>query len=175
MSLYVLDVESDGPIPGTDCYSMLSFALVKIGDHDMYLAEKCIKPISKKWDAEALAISGQPRSYYEMYGRDPKLCMENVLTYVNSTNSNGRPTILSDNPAYDWSFFNWYLHYFTRQNPFGYSARRIGDFYSGLKKDFYSAKWKHLRKTKHTHNPLDDAKGNAEAFETMCKDYGVRL
>ena len=34
--------------------------------------------------------------------------------------------------------------------------------------------FKHLRKTKHTHNPVDDAKGNAEALQSMIK-MGLRL
>jgi hypothetical protein len=31
------------------------------------------------------------------------------------------------------------------------------------------AKWKHLRETKHTHNPVDDAMGNAEVLVKMKK------
>ena len=30
-------------------------------------------------------------------------------------------------------------------------------------------KWKWMRKTTHTHNPVDDAKGNAEALLEMQK------
>jgi hypothetical protein len=29
------------------------------------------------------------------------------------------------------------------------------------------AKWKHLRQTPHDHNPVNDAKGNAEAFRVI--------
>jgi hypothetical protein len=50
-------------------------------------------------------------------------------------------------------------------NPFGHSARRIGDFYAGLLGDFQSTqKWKRLRRTKHDHHPVHDALGNAEAL-----------
>jgi hypothetical protein len=56
------------------------------------------------------------------------------------------------------------------RNPFGYSARRIGDFYSGLIGDFMdSSSWKHLRITKHDHNPVHDAMGNLEAFDRLLK------
>ena len=51
-------------------------------------------------------------------------------------------------------------------NPFGFSGRRIGDLYCGFVNDTW-AKWKHLRKTRHSHNPVDDAKGNAEALLEM--------
>jgi len=36
------------------------------------------------------------------------------------------------------------------------------------------ASWKHLRKTKHTHNPVDDAMGNAEALLEMQK-MGLKI
>jgi hypothetical protein len=32
-----------------------------------------------------------------------------------------------------------------------------------------------LRKTKHAHNPLDDVRGNAEAFLEMSKEYGLKI
>jgi hypothetical protein len=36
------------------------------------------------------------------------------------------------------------------------------------------AKWKHLRKTIHSHHPVDDAKGNAEALLAM-KEMGLKI
>ena len=75
---------------------------------------------------------------------------------------------ISDNPAFDWQWINFYFWKYYGENPFGHSARRIGDFYAGLKQDFSSTqKWKRYRKTKHTHNPVDDAMGNAEALEKL--------
>src|SRR3990167_2851151 len=54
-----------------------------------------------------------------------------------------RPLFVSDNPAYDWQFINYYFHLFLGHNPFGHSARRIGDFYAGLIGDFTNASsWK---------------------------------
>jgi hypothetical protein len=35
--------------------------------------------------------------------------------------------------------------------------------------------FKHLRKTQHTHDPLDDAIGNAEALLTMAHDMGLEI
>jgi hypothetical protein len=80
------------------------------------------------------------------------------------------PVFVSDNPAWD---FQWIQDGFWRtlgHNPFGHSARRIGDFYAGLVGDFgASAQWKRLRITKHDHHPVHDALGNVEAFERMLK------
>jgi hypothetical protein len=82
----------------------------------------------------------------------------------------GKPIFVSDNPAYDWQWINFYFWKYRGHNPMGHSARRIGDFYAGLRGDFTKAsRWKHLRVTKHDHNPVNDALGNAEAFERMCR------
>lgn len=80
----------------------------------------------------------------------------------------GKPVMISDNPAFDWQWINYGFHTVLGKNPMGHSARRIGDMWAGLKgvqKDHSS--WKRFRKTKHTHDPLDDAKGNAEALLTI--------
>lgn len=84
------------------------------------------------------------------------------------TVTKGRPVFVSDNPAYDWQWINFYFWKYTGGNPFGHSARRIGDFYAGLRGDFYKAnEWKRLRTTTHDHNPVNDAMGNVEAFARM--------
>lgn len=81
-----------------------------------------------------------------------------------------RPVFVSDNPAYDWQWINFYFWKHLGGNPFGHSARRIGDFYAGLVGDFRAAsKWKKLRITPHDHNPVNDARGNAEAFRRMLE------
>ena len=80
----------------------------------------------------------------------------------------GRIVFISDNPAYDWQFINYYFHKFLGVNPFGHSARRISDFYAGIRGNFFdSTSWKKWRKTKHDHNPVHDALGNVEAFEKI--------
>jgi hypothetical protein len=89
--------------------------------------------------------------------------------------SQGRPIFISDNPAFDWQFINYYFHRFVGRNPFGFSARRIGDLYSGLVRDASKAsEWKKYRLTTHSHNPVDDAKGNAEALKKL-KELGLKI
>ena len=79
-----------------------------------------------------------------------------------------RPTFVSDNPAYDWQWINYHFWHALGHNPFGHSARRISDFYAGLRGDFYKTQeWKRLRVTKHDHNPVHDAMGNVEAFKRI--------
>jgi hypothetical protein len=87
----------------------------------------------------------------------------------------GRPIFISDNLAFDWQFINFYFHHFLGRNPFGFSGRRIGDLYAGMLRDASKAsEWKKYRITAHTHNPVDDAKGNAEALKKF-KERGLRI
>ena len=84
--------------------------------------------------------------------------------------SEGQATMVSDNPAYDWQWINFYFWKHLGHNPLGYSARRIGDFYAGLINNFHKSNdWKKLRVTTHDHNPVNDAKGNAEALDRLLK------
>ena len=79
-----------------------------------------------------------------------------------------KPIFVSDNPAFDWQWINDGFWRTLGRNPFGHSARRIGDFYAGLVGDFTnSSSWKKLRSTPHDHNPVNDAMGNLEAFERL--------
>lgn len=165
MSFYVVDIEADGPIPHK--YSMVSLGAVKVqeGLNNTFYGQT--KPISELWVPEALAISDITRETHLTYD-DPQKVFEDFKVWIEKTNAAGRPVFFSDNLAFDWQWINYYFHYFTGGNPFGFSGRRIGDIYCGMEKNAYS-KWKFLRDTKHTHHPVDDAKGNAEALLKMKK------
>lgn len=170
MTWVVVDVEADGPIPGD--YSMISFGAVVVESrlNRTFYAE--LKPISDKWVPEALAVSGFTREQTLGFV-DPKLQMERFAKFLKEV-SDGRLIFVADNNGFDWSFINWYFHHFTGSNPFGFSSQNINSLYKGLTKNVF-ASFKHLRKTKHTHNPVDDAKGNAEALLHMQEHMGLKL
>lgn len=90
------------------------------------------------------------------------------------TDGHDRAVFVSDNPAFD---FMWIACGFSEHgidNPFGYSARRIGDFYAGLRRDWRETQtWKRHRITKHTHDPLDDVRGNLEALRFLLTPGNV--
>ena len=111
------------------------------------------------------AVEAKGRAVFHGYGHDAEV-MGRFERWVLRV-SRGRPVFVSDNPAYDWQWINFYFWKHLGRNPFGHSARRIGDFYAGLCGDFYRGGWKKLRITKHDHNPVNDAMGNLEAFERM--------
>lgn len=103
------------------------------------------------------------------YGPDcSNATMAKFHIWIKNHVGDGRAIMWSDNPAYDWQWINFYFHKYFGENPLGYSARRIGDFYAGLVGDLGAQnKWKDLRVTKHDHNPVNDAMGNAEAMERI--------
>lgn len=159
--LICVDVEADGPIPCR--YSMVCFGAVVVEPALNRTFYGQCAPISAAFVPEALAVSGFSRQQHEAFP-DPKSTLRDFAAWLAGLGK-GRPVFVSDNPAFDWQWMNFYLHEFTGTNPFGFSARRIGDFAAGLERDWFAAsKWKSLRRTTHSHNPVDDARGNAEAL-----------
>ena len=172
MSFISVDVESDGPIVGRN--SMVCFGAVVVEPNLSKTFYGKTKPVSDLYEPEALAISGFTRVEHEGFD-DPVIVVKQFAEWVKE-NSSGRPVFISDNPAFDWQFINWYFHVYYGENPFGFSARRIGDLYCGMKGDAsLNNEWKRvLRSTKHDHNPVNDAMGNAEALLKM-KNMGLKI
>ena len=104
---------------------------------------------------------------------DPKSVMERFAVWVKAETT-GRPMFISDNNGFDWQFINWYFHHFTGQNLFGHSSGNLGSPYKGVVKDTFVS-FNHLRKTKHTHHPVDDARGNAEALLRIKEEHGLKI
>lgn len=172
MSWYVVDCESDGPVTGTDMYSLVCLGIVRLEGYEIketFYGQ--FAPISNLWIPEALAVSGFTRDHHLIFPPAGETSRK-LYDWTLKTNRNGRPTMWSDNIAYDWMWPNYYLHKYAGSNPFGFSGRRIADLACGLEKSAYS-KWKKLRRTKHDHNPVNDAIGNAEALITLCKQSGI--
>jgi hypothetical protein len=142
MSLVFVDCEASGPCPG-------------MGDLTEFGA----------------VIHKTKKTFYgDLRGKTPfgiVLTFKHFLDFIQE-NCPTRPVFVSDNPAFDWQWINLYFHHTLGMNPFGWSARRIGDYYAGLKGNFNrSTDWKRLRVTKHDHHPVNDAMGNVEAFDKM--------
>ncbi len=169
MSLIVVDVEADGPAP--HLYSMVSFGAVVVEPSLARTFKGEVRPVSDHWLPEALAISGVSREQHLQFD-EPGAVMERFEAWIKAS-SKGRPVFCSDNLAFDWQWINWYFHAFRGGNPFGWSGRRIGDLYCGMMKDGY-ATWKHLRKTPHDHDPVNDARGDAEVLLELVA-MGLKL
>jgi len=170
MAYIMVDVESDGPIPGD--YSMISFGAVLVNESLDQTFYGQLKPISEKFIPEALAVSGFTREDTLSFN-DPVQVMTDFKNWIEKIASD-RPLFISDNNGFDWMFICWYFHHFIGVNPFGHSSQNLGSLYKGMEKDTFK-NFKHLRKTKHTHHPVDDAKGNAEALLVFKQQMGLKI
>ena len=167
-----VDIEADGPIPGP--YSMVSLGAVVVEPpfNDSFYCT--IQPISGMFRPGVLSVTGFTRKE-TMKFNPPEIEIPRFHAWLEDLklrNNGQRPRFISDNNGFDWQFINWYLHSYTDGNPFGWSSHNLNDLYKGIKKDF-KAKFKKYRITKHSHNALDDAKGNAEATHTILTKYGL--
>jgi len=170
MAYIMVDIESDGPIPGD--YSMICFGAVLVSERLDKTFYGNLKPISNKFIPEALAVSGHSRAATLEFD-EPQKVMLDFKEWLAAV-STDRLVFISDNNGFDWMFICWYFHHFIGSNPFGFSSQNLGSLYKGMEKDTFK-NFKHLRNTRHTHHPVDDAKGNAEALLTMKREMGLKI
>ncbi len=170
MPYIVVDVESDGPIPSK--FSMVSFGAILVNETlDQSFYGK-LRPISDHFLPEALAVSGHTREETMMFD-EPEIVMQNFANWLRIV-ATDKPIFISDNNGYDWMFICWYFHHFLGSNPFGHTSQNLGSLYKGIVKDMQQ-NFKHLRKTTHSHHPVEDAKGNAEALISMSRQYDLKI
>jgi hypothetical protein len=170
MSFIMVDIEADGPIPGD--YSMVCLGAIVVEpalDRTFYGR---LRPISDAWREDALRVSGFAREETLQFD-EPAAVMRQFADWIASVTT-GRPIFVADNNGFDWQFVNWYFHHFTGENHFGHSSMNLGSLYKGMVKDV-TASFKRLRKTRHTHHPVDDARGNAEALLHMRDEMGLKI
>jgi len=166
----MVDIESDGPIPGD--FSMVSIGAVVVEPQLKRTFYGKLRPVSDRFIHEALAVSGHSREETLMF-EDPKKVMTDFANWIKEV-SPDRPIFISDNNGFDWMFVCWYFHHFLGSNPFGYSSQNLGSLYKGVERDMFK-NFKRLRRTEHSHNPVDDAMGNAEALLAMIEKYGLKI
>jgi hypothetical protein len=192
-----VDIESDGPIPGP--YSMVSLGAVVAGHRtsdgevvklDVLAPENGfyaeLKPISRQWKPEALAISGFSREYILENGDNPQIVMTNFAKWVTSAiETHGAKTaIFAAYPlGFDWMFTYWYLVNFSAmESPFGHSRHiDIKTLYSAKADEVisYSTKRNIPRflhsKLPHTHNAKDDAAEQGQLLMNLLQWEGKTL
>jgi len=167
MTWIMVDVETDGPAPGL--YSMISLGAVLVDealDNTFYAT---FQPMTERFIPEALAVSGHTRAQ-TMEFPYPN---EGMSAFYKWLELIIKPMFISDNNGFDWQFVNYYFWRFCGTNPFGHSSTNLGSLYKGMERNMFK-NFKHLRRTAHTHHPVDDAKGNVEAFLVMQR-MGLRV
>jgi len=184
------DVETDGPIPGP--FSMLSFALVYAGsfdgkrfqrppDYDLFLYKE-LKPISEKYQEEALRVNGLDRSRLCREGEMPASAMTEACRWVNKIAGHAKPVLIAYPLSFDWSWLYWYfIQYSAEGSPFGYS--RCFDIKTALavkasvtiseagRSKLHPSL---LSRRQHTHHAVDDAIEQAEIFANIFEWEGRR-
>lgn len=163
-----VDIEASGPVPGE--YSMLSIgACVVLAPEQTFSCE--LKPISDKFDPDAMAVLGRTVEDYGKSGLDPAAAMHAFSEWVgNLHQANETVVFVGFNAPFDWSFVNYYFHRFLGRNPFGFTALDIKAYYMGAT----GCQWQDTRSSRiaerlrpelsGTHDPLDDALYQAELF-----------
>jgi len=166
MTYVMVDVESDGPVPGL--YSMVSFGAVIVEpelDRTFY-AE--LHPISDQWMAESLAVCKFTREQTLEF-EEPKPVLERFEQWIEQE-TRSRRIFISDNNGFDWGFINWYFWNFLGRNPFGYYSANLGSLYKGMVRNVFESPKELLGDVHYTHNALDDAVMNAQALLKMKED-----
>lgn len=168
----MVDIESDGPIPGDYSMVCLGAVVVEPGLKRTFYGQ--FRPISDAYIPEALAVSGFTREQTLAFPEADAETRRFHDWLRSAAGERGRLMFISDNNGFDWQFVNWYFHHFTGGNPFGHSSTNLGSLYKGMVKDTFQT-FKHLRRTAHTHHPVDDAIGNAEALLAMKETLGLKI
>lgn len=163
----MVDVESNGPwVPE---YSMIQIGAIVVEPGLNRTFRANLRPINDNYVQEALDVVGVTHDETEEY----PIALDGMMEFETWLKGIHKPMFISDNPCFDWKFVDYYFWNFTGGNPFGHSGRDLGALYKGVVKNMYE-NFKYLRKTKHTHDPLDDCRGNAEAMLEIGKRFDVR-
>lgn len=179
MEIFIsVDIESSGPVPAK--YSMLSVGACVVGNAALrFYAE--LKPVSDEVVPDAMRIVGKSLEHFQRAGRDPAEVMSDFRKWVAQVAAKRAPVFVGFNAAFDWAFVNWYFHIFLQDNPFGLAPLDIKAFFMGS----VGCAWAQTRSDRlpkkyrssspHEHHALSDAIEQAEMFEKMARDSGVRI
>jgi hypothetical protein len=163
---------------------MLSFALVAVATFDgerfvrlePYTAGRYweLRPISERFDPEALSINGLDREKLQSAGTPPEEAMHEADRWVRGLAEHRRAVLVAYPAAFDWSFVHWYFSTFVGASPFGHGACiDIRSLYVGATGSTYAQSSKShlplelLPQSPHTHNAMDDAIEQGELFSNL--------
>lgn len=178
MEIYVsTDVEADGPIPGAN--SMLSFGSAAYSaDKELlgtFSANLQLLPDARPDEKTMNWWKTQPEAWNACREnlQEPEAAMHLYLKWLKSLP--GKPVFVGYPAAYDFMFVYWYLMRFTGESPFSHSALDIktyamcltGEDYRNSTKRTMPKAW--FDDIPHTHQALDDAKGQGALFCNMLK------
>ena len=167
------DVEASGDCPGMGDMAMFALVVIEPGLSRRF-ESGLMRPECERYRQNCYDVFGITREEHENASYSIAERMQAMSEWLEGLgSSNGRYVLVSDNPGFDAMWMNYECHHKLGRNPFGHSARRIGDVYAGLRgRPRDTMGWKDLRVAPHDHNPLNDALGNAQAWLSMWEKYG---
>lgn len=166
-----VDIETSGPIPGV--FSMLTIGACNIDDPSQIFSCE-IQPISGNADPDAMKVTGLSLETLALTGEPPVDALKRFQEWIADQIKPGEvPVFVGLNAPFDWSFINYYFHYFLSCNPFGFSALDLKALYMGAT----GSSWGETRssqmsarlrpQTQGNHQALQDAQYQAELFRLI--------
>lgn len=168
----MVDVETTGPVPGL--FSMTEIGAIVVEPRLTRIFYGQLRPLPDAgFDPYVMTLPRaiETQSVWNTWG-NPGDVMRRFEEWCRDLGAS-RLIGVSDNNGFDFAFVNWYFYRFLTQSPFGHSSQNLGSIYKGAIGDAYQ-NFKHLRVTPHTHHPVDDARGNAEAMLQIARHFEIR-
>lgn len=165
-----VDIEAAGPIPGK--YSMLSIGACVVGQPEVAFYRE-LKPLNMDSIPEALSVSRLSLEGLVQTGMPARDALLQCEAWLANSCEGKQAVFVGFNAVFDWSFINWYFHEFLGKNPFGHGGIDIKSYYMGLagtswaQSSFSQLPAAFQPDLKQTHNALDDARSQAEVFESL--------
>ena len=168
-----VDIETSGPIVGE--HSMLTLGACLAYNPEISFSIM-LKPISDKFVAEALDVSGLTMEKAENDGLYPTEAITKFHEWIESNLSEDcNPVFVGLNAPFDWGFVNFYFLKYLGKNPFGFTALDIKALFMGAT----GCSWRDTKSSainvivkptkKGDHNALHDAQYQAELFRSVYK------
>lgn len=166
-----VDVETAGPLVSE--HSMLTVGACLAYQPEISFSVM-LKPISDKYVAAALEVTGLSLEQAEKEGLAPKEAMGKFAEWISSnTPEDGTPVFIGLNAPFDWGFVNYYFLQYLGDNPFGFTALDIKALFMGVR----GCTWHDTKSSvidrivnpslKGDHNALHDARYQAELFRLV--------
>ena len=164
MKYILVDVETYGPCPGI--HPLVSIGAINYNTREEFYVELYPDKIEVVNEAfkiaesalrggEVLAEKGMKMFYQWLMNQQDKI--DDPLIFV------------SDSTWFDAAFINYYMWTYCNDNPFGHSSLSLVQLFKGMKKDTRVNIWKLRPEGSHTHNALDDCRGNVVVLDKLIE------
>ncbi len=178
-----VNIEVSGPYPPT--YSMLSLGACVVGDTETRFYRE-IQGLGIEYEEPAMRVAclgleclkGKEELHpgrkefeplealleLDINGTPPRKAMEDFRDWLYVIDPN--PVFVAHPACFDWKFVDYYFRHFMGENPFGWRGIDMNSVYWGVTGDEYATISEFLPNGL-THNALEDAVAQAEAFEKV--------